>query len=68
MSIFSKLFGDESSKFLKNTEEIVAKMNALEANISKLADADFAKKTAEFKQRVARTETSSSVAYAAVLS
>jgi preprotein translocase subunit SecA len=57
MSLFSKMFGDESSKFIKNTEEIIAKINALEADISKLSDNDFPKKTLEFKDRLAKGET-----------
>jgi preprotein translocase subunit SecA len=57
MSLFSKMFGDESSKFIKNTAEIVTKINALEADISKLSDNDFPKKTLEFKDRLAKGET-----------
>ncbi|KKQ25492.1 MAG: Protein translocase subunit SecA [Parcubacteria group bacterium GW2011_GWB1_37_13] len=57
MSVFSKIFGDESSKFIKDAEKIVAKINALEADISKLLDEDFPKKTREFKDRLANGET-----------
>ncbi|MFA5931758.1 MAG: preprotein translocase subunit SecA [Candidatus Paceibacterota bacterium] len=56
MSLYSKIFGDESSKFIGNTKEIVAKINALEESISKLADADFPKKTQEFKERLAKSD------------
>ncbi|MFH1201126.1 MAG: hypothetical protein V1484_02230, partial [bacterium] len=56
MSLYSKIFGDESSKFIKNTEKIVLKINALEADISKLADLDFSKKTQEFKDKLANSE------------
>ncbi len=56
MSLFSKIFGDESSKFIKNAEKIVSKINALEADISKLADSDFPKKTQEFKDKLANSE------------
>src|SRR3989338_7716840 len=56
MSIFSKVFGDESSKFIGQTSKIVAKINALEPDISKLADADFPKKTQEFKDRLGKSE------------
>ncbi len=52
MSIFSKIFGDESSKFIKDAEKIVARINALEADVSKLSDKDFPKKTEEFKDRL----------------
>jgi preprotein translocase subunit SecA len=57
MSLWSGIFGDESSKFIKNTKEIVFKINALEADISKLVDADFPKKTQEFKSMIAKAES-----------
>jgi len=57
MSLYSKIFGDESSKFIKNTEKIVSKINALEESFSKLADLDFPKKTQEFKDRLGKGET-----------
>ena len=57
MSLFSKIFGDESSKFIGNVTEIVVKINALEADISKLADEDFPKKTQEFKDRLSKGES-----------
>jgi len=53
MGVFSKIFGDESSKFIKNTEKIVARINTLEADVVKLADSDFPKKTQELKGRLA---------------
>jgi len=56
MSLWSGIFGDESSKFIKNTGEIVSKINALEASVSKLADTDFPQKTLEFKDRLAKGE------------
>ncbi len=57
MGLFNKIFGDTSFKFIKNTEKIVAEINALEVNISKLADADFPKKTQEFKDRLEKGES-----------
>ncbi|MFA5936879.1 MAG: preprotein translocase subunit SecA [Candidatus Paceibacterota bacterium] len=57
MSIFDKIFGDTSSKFIKSTAKIVSKINALEADISKLADVDFPKKTQDFKDRLANGES-----------
>ncbi|MEI7765204.1 MAG: preprotein translocase subunit SecA [bacterium] len=51
MSLINKIFGDASSKFIKETSGIVAKINALEAETVLLADADFPKKTQEFKDR-----------------
>ncbi len=56
MSIWNGIFGDESSKFIKNSEKIVSKINALEADISALADADFPRKTQEFKDRLAKLD------------
>ncbi|OGI95837.1 preprotein translocase subunit SecA [Candidatus Nomurabacteria bacterium RIFCSPLOWO2_01_FULL_42_17] len=56
MNLFSKMFGNESSKFIGNASKIVDKINVLEADISKLADADFPKKTQEFKDRLAKAE------------
>ena len=46
MSLFSKIFGDESSKFIGNAAEMVVKINALESEILNLADEDFPKKNA----------------------
>mgnify|MGYP001616708440 CR=1 FL=1 len=57
MGLYSKIFGDTSSKFIKNTKEIVDKINALESGISKLADEDFPKKTQEFKDRLKKGES-----------
>lgn len=52
MSIFTKLFGSESSKFVENSQKVVSKINALEADVSKLADSDFPRKTQELKARL----------------
>jgi len=57
MGLYSKIFGDTSSKFIKNTKEIVAEINAFEADISKLAKEDFPKKTQEFKDRLTKDES-----------
>ncbi|MEI7810749.1 MAG: preprotein translocase subunit SecA, partial [bacterium] len=57
MSIFNKMFGDESSKFIKNAENTIQKINALEAEISALKDEDFPKKTEDFKNRLNNKET-----------
>jgi len=55
MALFSKIFGDTSSKFIKNTRTIVDKINVLEADISRLQDEDFPKKTREFKSRLSKS-------------
>ncbi|MBI5139246.1 preprotein translocase subunit SecA [Candidatus Nomurabacteria bacterium] len=52
MSIFGKIFGDTSSKFVSKAGDIVAKINSLEEGISKLADTDFPKKTEELRLRL----------------
>ena len=57
MSLFSKIFGDESSKFIGNVEKTVEKISSFEETISKLADHDFPKKTREFKDRLNNGET-----------
>ena len=57
MSLFGKIFGDESSKFIRSVAKIVDTINALEADVLKLADADFPKKTLEFKDRLRNGES-----------
>lgn len=61
MGLFNKIFGDESSKFIKNSQEILNKINALEVDVSVLADEDFPKKTREFKDRLNKGETLDSI-------
>src|SRR3989338_211245 len=56
MGLFNKIFGDTSSKFIRNTERVVAKINTFEASISKLGDEDFSKKTQNFKDRLREGE------------
>lgn len=57
MALFNKIFGDTSSKFIKNTSKTVEKINALEEITTKMADADFPKKTQEFKDRLQKGES-----------
>ncbi|MFA6257021.1 MAG: preprotein translocase subunit SecA [Candidatus Paceibacterota bacterium] len=69
MAIFNKIFGDESSRFIAKTKPLVAKINALEAEMAALEDTDFPKKTLEFKDRLAKGEDLDSIlpeAYALV--
>ncbi len=56
MSLFTNIFGDESTKFIKNSQNILSNINALEAEVAKLSDADFPVKTAEFKAKIAGAE------------
>lgn len=57
MGLFNKIFGDTSSKFVKDAEKIVNKVNALEEGILSLKDEDFPLKTQEFKDRLTKGET-----------
>jgi len=57
MSFLSNIFGDVSSKFIKNSQNIIEKVNAFEADISLLKDEDFSKKTQEFKGRIEKGES-----------
>ena len=38
MSILTKILGDASTKFVKTTQEVVARVNGLEGEISALSD------------------------------
>jgi preprotein translocase subunit SecA len=57
MAFLKKIFGDTSSHFIKNTRVMVEKINSLEAEVSKLPDEVFPKKTEEFKKRLTEGET-----------
>src|SRR5690242_18571888 len=64
MSLLSKLksaFGDENSAFLAKADDVVKAVNALEANIAALSDADFPVRTAALKARVEGGESLDSV-------
>lgn len=49
------MFGDESSRFIAKAKPVVAKINAFEADMAGLSDADFPKKTAEFRDRIVKS-------------
>ena len=57
MGILTSIFGDASSKFVREAGPIVNKINALEEEMVKLADSDFALKTASFRQRLKEGES-----------
>lgn len=61
MSIWSSIFGDESSKFIKKTKVILDKINALEGEMASLSDLDFPKKTKEFRDRINNGEDLDSI-------
>ncbi|MBP9715371.1 MAG: preprotein translocase subunit SecA [Candidatus Pacebacteria bacterium] len=57
MGLFNTIFGDTSSKFVKDAEKIVNKVNALEEGVLSLKNEDFPIKTQEFKDRLAKGES-----------
>ncbi len=57
MSLFSSLFGDANSRFLKGLQPLVEQINALEPEMQKLASEDFPLKTQRFKDRLRGGET-----------
>ncbi|MDQ3075700.1 MAG: preprotein translocase subunit SecA [bacterium] len=57
MSFLNKIFGNVSTSFIANNQKIVSKINILEEDLIKLTDADFPKKTQEFKDRLVQGET-----------
>lgn len=61
MSLFGKIFGDETSKALKEAAPLVDKINALESGISALSNEGLKEKTVEFKKRLSEGETFDSI-------
>lgn len=61
MSIFTKIFGDESSRILKEVGPLVSQINALESGISGLSDSELKAKTVDFKKRIKDGETLDSI-------
>ncbi|MCC6290762.1 preprotein translocase subunit SecA [Candidatus Nomurabacteria bacterium] len=57
MPFWSKIFGDQSTGYIKTLGPIVARINELEAEFSTLDLAGFPSKTAAFRQRLTDGET-----------
>lgn len=57
MSFFSKIFGSNTSRFVATVQPIVDSVNALEAQMALLTDAEFPNKTLELKKRFAEGAT-----------
>jgi preprotein translocase subunit SecA len=55
--ILKKIFGSRNERLLRQYQSVVVKINALEAGLQGLSDAQLAAKTVEFKQRVANGES-----------
>lgn len=57
MSFLTKIFGSRNQRLLKQYQKTVREINALEASLSQLSDAQLQAKTPEFKERLAKGET-----------
>jgi len=57
MGLFTKIFGDESTSFIKKAQKKVAEINALEQELLVLSDADFPSRTQELKERFSKGES-----------
>ena len=55
--LLKKIFGSRNQRLLKGYSQTVARVNALEASMKALSDAELTGKTAAFKARVANGET-----------
>ena len=69
MGLFNKLFGSYSDRELKRIYPIADSIEKLDAEYSKLSDAELKAKTGEFKERLANGETTDDIlpeAFAAV--
>ena len=56
-TIFRKVVGTRNDRVLKRMRKIVARINALEADLQPLSDAQLRAKTDEFKQRLQQNDT-----------
>ncbi|MEK7609101.1 MAG: preprotein translocase subunit SecA, partial [Patescibacteria group bacterium] len=69
MALFTKLFGDENSRFIKRAFKVAGEINALEPEFKKLSDEELKNKTQELKTLVASGQSLDSIltqAFAAV--
>ena len=57
MSLFEKMFGSESSRYLKKILPLVKQINELESSFHDLSDEQLREKTAEFRARFSAGET-----------
>ncbi|OHA86071.1 MAG: preprotein translocase subunit SecA [Candidatus Zambryskibacteria bacterium RIFCSPLOWO2_01_FULL_35_19] len=57
MSFLSKIFGDASSRYIKEISPIVSKINSFEEAVSKLNLEELKSKTFEFRERLKKGET-----------
>ncbi|KAB2898396.1 MAG: preprotein translocase subunit SecA, partial [Dokdonella sp.] len=52
-TVLTRIFGSRNERVLRQLAKSVARINALEASLTALTDAELGAKTAEFKQRLA---------------
>lgn len=57
MSIFSKIFGDSDSRYVKSLAPTINAINQLEAGLQSLSDSDFPARTQALKERVLKGES-----------
>src|SRR3989338_6063378 len=57
MSFLDKIFGDGSSRYIKEISPLIPQINDFEESISKLSNEELKGKTLEFKERLAKKET-----------
>ncbi|OGI83237.1 preprotein translocase subunit SecA [Candidatus Nomurabacteria bacterium RIFCSPLOWO2_01_FULL_36_10b] len=57
MKLWTKMFGDTSSRFIKSIQHLVTRVNEFEPATQKLSDADFPLKTESFKERLSNGES-----------
>lgn len=57
MKILQKIFGDESSKFIKKAQKSVARINELEKKYEAMSDDELKNQTALFKERLSQGES-----------
>ena len=57
MSFLTQIFGSRNQRLLKQYQKTVREINALEASLSKLSDAELQAKTPAFKDRIAKGES-----------
>ena len=56
VNVLNKIFGSRNSRLIKQMTRDVARINAFEADLSKLSDTELSAKTTEFRQRLAQGE------------
>lgn len=56
MSLLTQIFGSRNQRLLKQYKKTVREINALEAGMEKLSDAELQAKTPAFKERIAKGE------------